>query len=48
MHLKKFIIIFSLLLSSIAWAQTKVSGTVVDENGEPVAFANVVFVNSTE
>ncbi len=29
-------------------AQTKVSGIVVDESGEPVAFANVLFKNSTE
>lgn len=29
-------------------AQTKVGGIVVDEAGEPVAFANVLFKNSTE
>ncbi len=29
-------------------AQTKVSGIVLDEAGEPVAFANVLFKNSTE
>ncbi len=30
-----------------AMAQTKVSGTILDDEGEPVAFANVVFKNST-
>lgn len=29
-------------------AQTKVSGIVIDESGEPVAFANVLFKNSIE
>ena len=31
-----------------ASAQTKVSGYVIDENNQPVAFANVLFANSTE
>ncbi|WP_026808508.1 DUF5686 family protein [Arenibacter latericius] len=31
-----------------AFSQTKVGGVVVDEEGEPVAFANVLFRNSTE
>ncbi|MDX1362759.1 MAG: DUF5686 family protein [Arenibacter latericius] len=31
-----------------AFSQTKVGGVVVDEEGEPVAFANVLFKNSTE
>ena len=29
-------------------AQTKVSGTVIDESGDPVAYANVLFKNTTE
>ena len=43
-------IIFSLFLffSIFLIAQTKVSGIVIDEAGEPVAFANVLFKNSTE
>ena len=32
----------------IVFAQSKVGGTVFDEGGEPVAFANVIFKNSTE
>lgn len=36
------------LLSTISWAQTKVSGYVYDEFDEPVPFANVIFKNSTE
>lgn len=39
-----FFILFSIFLN----AQTKVGGIVVDEGGEPVAFANVLFKNSTE
>ncbi len=37
-------ILFSIVLN----AQTKVGGIVVDEAGEPVAFANILFKNSTE
>ena len=33
---------------SLSWAQTKVGGLVVDEAGDPVAFANVFFKNSNE
>ncbi|WP_047247587.1 DUF5686 and carboxypeptidase-like regulatory domain-containing protein [Maribacter thermophilus] len=39
---------FLLFLVGVINAQTKVSGVVVDEGGEPVAFANVFFKNSTE
>ncbi len=37
-----------LLFSYLAFGQTKVGGIVVDENDEPVAFANVVFKDSNE
>ncbi|MGF1559589.1 MAG: DUF5686 family protein [Flavobacteriaceae bacterium] len=37
-----------LFVSIFATAQTKVGGMVVDEFGEPVAFANVVFKDSNE
>ena len=45
----KQILSFFLLLGFV-WlnAQTKVGGIVVDEAGESVAFANVLFKNSTE
>ncbi|MGB5508422.1 DUF5686 family protein [Robiginitalea sp.] len=35
-------------ISAFGLAQTKVGGVVVDELGDPVAFANVLFKNSTE
>ena len=37
-----------LFIPSLCFSQTKVSGIVVDDNGDPVAFANVIFPNSTE
>ncbi|MEZ2415294.1 DUF5686 family protein [Muriicola sp. E247] len=44
------IILITLLffITTLCFSQTKVSGIVVDENGDPVAFANVIFPNSTE
>lgn len=39
-------IIFFLLISITAFSQTKVGGKVVDDFGEPIAFANVLFKNS--
>lgn len=41
-------IFFLLLLSTALFGQTKVSGLVVDENNEPIPFANVYFKNSSE
>ncbi|EAR00852.1 DUF5686 family protein [Maribacter sp. HTCC2170] len=46
--MKNFLFLFFFLFSLIIWSQTKVGGTVIDESGEPVAFANVIFKNSTE
>ncbi|UGS20775.1 DUF5686 and carboxypeptidase-like regulatory domain-containing protein [Flavobacterium cyclinae] len=46
--MKTKIVLFLLFLSSIVVAQTKVGGKVVDEFGEPIAFANVIFKNSKE
>ncbi|MBT8290098.1 MAG: DUF5686 and carboxypeptidase regulatory-like domain-containing protein [Muriicola sp.] len=37
-----------LFITTLCFSQTKVSGIVVDDNGDPVAFANVIFPNSTE
>ena len=36
------------MLSIHISAQTKVSGTVYDQDNQPVAFANVLFKNSSE
>lgn len=38
--------LFFIVLNS--WAQTRISGIVVDSEGTPVAFANVIFVSSSE
>ncbi|HSI68717.1 MAG TPA: DUF5686 family protein [Gillisia sp.] len=46
--MKHLIILIFLLLHFFAAAQTRVSGVVKDEAGEPVSFANVVFLNSGE
>jgi hypothetical protein len=45
---KKLLILFLFFGISFAFAQTKVSGYVFDENNDPVAFANVLFKGSTE
>jgi hypothetical protein len=42
-----FAILF-FLITLLTSAQTKVGGKVVDEFGDPIAFANVVFKNSKE
>lgn len=47
MNIKLVIVLYSFGIIS-ALAQTKVSGHVFDEFNEPVAFANVVFKNSSE
>jgi hypothetical protein len=44
----KSLLLFFLLFSGLIIAQTKVSGIVVDENNDPIPFANVYFKNSTE
>ncbi|NRA94033.1 MAG: carboxypeptidase-like regulatory domain-containing protein, partial [Psychroserpens sp.] len=45
--MKQNLLFLFLALSTILFAQTKVSGYVYDENSEPVAFANVIFKGST-
>ena len=42
----KPVLIFLLFLITTTFAQTKVKGIVIDETGESVAFANVIFKNS--
>tara|TARA_R110002020_G_scaffold23587_3_gene78488 strand:+ start:58846 stop:61338 length:2493 start_codon:yes stop_codon:yes gene_type:complete len=46
--MKKIIFPLCCLLSLWANSQTKVGGVVLDEAGEPVSFANVLFKNSSE
>ena len=36
----------SLLIFSVAFAQVKISGSVMDENNETIPFANILFVGS--
>ncbi|WP_297761002.1 DUF5686 and carboxypeptidase-like regulatory domain-containing protein [uncultured Muriicola sp.] len=45
--MKKILFLLLLFIGSMNYAQTKVSGIVVDEGGEPVAFANVILKNSS-
>ena len=45
--MKQKLLLLLLVLNSIIFAQTKVSGYVFDENDQPVAFANVIFKGST-
>ena len=42
-----FLLIFT-ILSPIIFAQTKVSGIVVDNSNQPIPYANVIFKNSTQ
>jgi hypothetical protein len=41
-------VLFFLFLSAVIVGQTKVGGKVIDEFGDPIAFANVIFKNSKE
>ena len=46
--MKNFLFPLFFLFSMIVISQTKVGGSVIDESGEPIAFANVLFKNSTD
>ncbi len=46
--MRKILFLLILLFSCFTWSQTKVSGIVIDDNQDPVAFANVFFKNTTE
>src|SRR5690606_2184788 len=46
--MRKILLFLLLGMVQIAISQTKVGGIVLDAEGEPVAFANVLFKNSTE
>jgi len=45
--MKKYFTMILCLAASVLQAQTKVSGTVKDTDGFPIAFANVLFSGST-
>jgi outer membrane receptor protein involved in Fe transport len=45
--MKKLAFIFSLLLTTAAFAQTKVSGTVVGEDNSPIPGANIIIVGKS-
>ncbi|WP_422350318.1 DUF5686 family protein [Flagellimonas sp.] len=46
--MRRFLVPIFLLSFYSLFSQTKVSGIVVDADGSPIAFANIVFPNSTE
>ena len=46
--MKHLLFLFFTFFSTVLLAQTKVSGEIKDVNGEPVAFANVIFKDSNE
>lgn len=46
--MNKLLVLFTLFLFSSLNAQTKVSGMVIDEFDNPVAFANIIFKGSSE
>ncbi len=45
--MKKILFLIPIFFTTLAFAQTKVSGVVIDEYNYPVPYANVLFVNST-
>ncbi len=46
--MKQILPVFLFLFSIVSYSQTKVSGVVKDDYGDPVAFANVIFKDSNE
>lgn len=46
--LKRLVLLILLIFSSFVYGQTKVSGEVFDDQGDPVPFANIVFIGSNE
>lgn len=47
-QMQRLLAVLVFWIAAFGMAQTKVGGVVVDEMGDPVAFANVLFKNSTE
>lgn len=46
--MKRFLVVVIFLSFFSVFSQTKVGGIIVDESGEPIAFANIIFENSSE
>ncbi|MEO9513407.1 MAG: DUF5686 family protein [Flavobacteriaceae bacterium] len=46
--MKRFLLVVVFLSFFSVFSQTKVGGIIVDQFGEPVAFANIIFKNSSE
>lgn len=46
--MKRFFSVFFLLFIASVTAQTKIEGVVTDDTGMPIAFANIIFVDSSE
>lgn len=46
--MKRFFSVFFLIFTVCVSAQTKIEGIVSDDTGMPIAFANIIFVNSSE
>ncbi len=47
-YMRQILFFTVFLISLSAWSQTRVSGVLIDENGQSVPFANVIFLNSSE
>ena len=48
MPMRKIVVVSLLLILNVVFAQTKVSGVVLDKKNQPISFANVIFKGSTE
>ncbi len=46
--MKHIILFFGLIFTILSFSQTKVKGQVFDDLNEPIAFANIIFKNSTK
>jgi len=46
--MKRFLTVFFLIFITSVAAQTKIEGVVTDNTGMPIAFANIIFTNSSE
>ncbi|MEN1785315.1 MAG: DUF5686 family protein [Bacteroidota bacterium] len=46
--MKRILALIAIFCCTVVWSQTKVGGIVLDTEGEPIAFANIVFKESAE